>query len=82
MDVVASNFEFFSIANTVVRESTLPDGKFLAYTMGKAPLISPTARSIVMPLRSHQKMNMVRHDHKDVQLVVSLTTVLLQGFKE
>jgi hypothetical protein len=50
--------------------------------MGKASFDEPHRTLNRDGLWSQQKVNMVRHDNKSVQLVVSLTTVLLQGLKK
>ena len=82
MNVVAPHLKFISVANAVVRESALPDGKLRAHTMGKASFDQPHSTLDRDALGGQQKMDLVWHNDKSVQFVVSLATVLLQGFKK
>ena len=82
MNVVAPHLKFISVANAMVRESALPDRKLRAYPVRKTSFDQPHSPLNRDALGSQQKMNVVRHDDKRVQFVVSLPTVLLQGFKK
>ena len=57
-------------------------GNFEPHTMRKTSFDQPHSALDRDALRSQQEMNVVRHDDKGVQFVVSLSTVLLQGFKK
>ena len=82
MNVIEPHHKFISVANAVVRESALPDRKLRAHTMRKASFDQTHSSLDRDALGSQQKMNVVRHNHKGMQFVVSLPTILLQRLQK
>jgi hypothetical protein len=82
MNVVAPRLKVISAANAVVCESALPYRQLRAYPVRKASFDESHRALNRDALGGQQEMNVVWHDNKSVQFVVSLTTVLLQGFKK
>ena len=82
MNILAPCLEFIFIPDAVIRKSTLPDWELRTHSMREAPFDESHNLLDRGTLRSEQEMNVVRHDDKRVQFVVSLPTVLLQGFKK
>ena len=78
MNILAPTLEFVAIADAVICKSTLPHREFRTHPMREASFDIPHDPLEWDTLRSQQQMNVIRHDHKSVHLVVPLTPVLLQ----
>ena len=80
VDIRTTNFEVFSIADAVVREPSLPHGNLGAQPVREAPLDKPNGAFEGDGLRSKQQMNVIGHDDKGVEFVVTFGPVVLEGF--
>ena len=78
MDILTPRLEFVSIPDAMVGKSTLPDRELRTYPMRKGPFDDSNNSLNGKVLGSYQKMNVIRHDDKRMQLVVALATVVLQ----
>ena len=82
MDVFTSGIEFVAIPDAVISKPTLPNGKLRTRPMGKTSFDKPNHAFDRKALGGQQKMNVVRHYDKRMQLVVALATVLLQRLQK
>ena len=82
MDIRTTNFEVFSVADAMVREASLPDGKLGGQTVGEASFDEPDGTFEGDGLRSEQKVDVVGHDDEGVEFVVTLDSVGLESRDE
>jgi hypothetical protein len=66
----------------MIRKSSLPDRKTRSKTMREAALDEADCPLQRDPLRSQNQMDVIRHNNKCVQLVMTESPVVLKGFKE
>jgi GDP-D-mannose dehydratase len=66
----------------MIRKSALPDGELRAQPVRKASFDEPHGVFDRNALGSKQKVNVIRHDDKRVQLIVALAAVLLQRLQK
>ena len=81
MDVEEARVEVEAVADAVVREGTLPDGKAGGEAVGEAAL--DEAHGAFEGLGwGEEEMDVVGHDDEGVQLVVAFCAVVLKGLQE
>jgi len=82
VEVGAAGCEVFSVADAMVGEAALPDGKLGGESVGEAALDEAHDSFEADVLRSQNQMHMLGHDDEGVQLVVALASVVLECFYE
>ena len=82
VDVGTADFEVFRIANAMVGEASLPDGKFGGNTAGEASLDKSDGPFEGDGLRREKEMDVVGHDDEGVEFVLAFRSVVLEGFDE
>ena len=78
MNILTPGLEFVAIPDPVICKSPLPNRKIRTQSMRKTSFDESHDSLDSNSLRSQQEMNMIRHDDKRVQLIVTLPTVLLE----
>jgi hypothetical protein len=81
MNVIAANVEVRNVADAVVREAALPDGKLGSEPMGVASLDESDC-ALQGCLWCEEKMDVVGHNDESVKLVVALGSIVLESFDE
>ena len=82
MDIFTSRIKFVAIPDAMVSKSTLPNGKLRTQPMRETSFNKSNNTFDRKALRGQQKMNVIRHYDKRMQLVVALAAVLLQRLQK
>ena len=82
MNVLPPDFILLTITHSASSKATLPNGKVRPNSMRKATLNQPDGPFNRDLLRRDEQVDVVRHHNEGVELVTSLTPVVLQGFQE
>lgn len=81
MNIVAANIEVRYVADAMVGEASLPDGKFGGKSMRETSFDNSDGM-LESCLWREEKMDVVGHDDEGVKLVVAFGLVVLEGFDE
>jgi hypothetical protein len=82
MNIVETNGIVFCIADAMVRKTPLPDRKFRGKTVREAAFDQPDSTFERDSLWSKQKVDVVGHDNKRMELIVTFGSVVLEGCDE
>jgi hypothetical protein len=75
VDVGTADFEVFCVADAMVGEAPLPDGELGGVTVGEASLDEPDRAFEGDGMRGDKKVNVVGHDDKRMEFVVTFGSV-------